>query len=174
MDEEKLFPLITQCTNTSHFCAKEIEMGYNHPTFDDVELIHMFPFRNYDEWAASALKQQFDRGGEVGCNKTKSLMEKCEPSRMEIDFRKYGKTELSKFKKGVVRRINDKGEGHIFILYHHRELNNVLGILSNIYGIPTLPGSDGKGKEVRPKGTCDEKLLTMFHECFSSQLMELK
>ncbi|KAL7526070.1 hypothetical protein ACHAXR_001300, partial [Thalassiosira sp. AJA248-18] len=174
MDEEKLYPLIRQCTKTSHFCAKKVIMPYQVPTFDDVVFfIHMFPFRNYDEWAASALKQTYDRAGEKGCNKTKALLDECNPSKMEIDFRQYGKTELSKFKEGVVRRMNDMNERHIFVLYHHRELDHVLEKLSDVYEIPLLPGSDGKGKEVRPKGTCDAKLLQMYHDCFSSKLMEL-
>ena len=69
--------------------------------------------------------------------------------------------------------MND--EKHVFLLYHHRELNRVLETLSVVYGIPSLPGSDGKGKEVRPEGTCanDTKLLQKFHDCFSSELMEL-
>ena len=173
MDEEKLFPLIRQCVNTSHFCAKEIAMPTDVPTFNEVSFIHMFPFRNYDEWAASALKQQYDRGGDVGCSRAKALLEQCKPSSMEIDFRKYGKTQLSNFKEGVVRRMNDRGEHHMFVLYHHRELNDVLGKLSDVYGIQSLPGSDGRGKEVRPTGTCDDYLLGMFHECFSSELIEL-
>ena len=147
------------------------------PSFDNVLFLHMFPFRNYNEWAASALKQAYDRGGDVGCDKAKVLLDECQPSRMEIDFRKYGKTELSKFKEGVVHRINNgMKEEHVFILYHHRELTNVLDTLSELYEIPTLPGSDGRGKLVRPKGMCEgeEEMLQMFHDCFSEELMELK
>eukprot|EP00571_Detonula_confervacea_P007663 CAMPEP_0172321238 /NCGR_PEP_ID=MMETSP1058-20130122/42782_1 /TAXON_ID=83371 /ORGANISM="Detonula confervacea, Strain CCMP 353" /LENGTH=361 /DNA_ID=CAMNT_0013036687 /DNA_START=173 /DNA_END=1258 /DNA_ORIENTATION=+ len=173
MNEEKLFPLIRQCTKTSHFCAKEVIMPTDIPAFENVMFIHMFPFRNYNEWAKSAMKQQYDRGRETGCDKTKSLLEKCKPSKMEIDFRKYHKTELSKFKEEVVQRMNNKNEHHIFLLYHHRELNDVLKKLSDVYGIPLLPGSDGKGKDARPAGTCDAELLQMFHDCFSSELMEL-
>ncbi len=174
MDKNKLFPLIRKCTNTSHFCAKEIAMPTDIPTYNHAMFIHMFPFRNYDEWARSALKQQYDRGRENGCKKTEALLEECKHSRMEIDFRKYGKTELSKFKEGVVQRMNEReGEQHIFLLYHHRELNEVLSKLSDLYSIPLLPGSDGKGKETRPEGTCDDRLLEMYHDCFSSQLMEL-
>lgn len=143
------------------------------PIFDDVLFIHMFPFRNYDEWAASALKQAYDRGKEHGCNTTKALLDECKPSRMEIDFRKYGKTELAKFKEGVVQRMLKLEEHHLFVLYHHRELNIILEKLSDVYGIPLLPGSDGKGKGKRPVGTCDDKLLQMFHDCFSLELMEL-
>lgn len=144
------------------------------PTFDDTTFIHMFPFRTYDEWAASALKQAFDRGRETECNRADKLMDQCKPSAMEIDFRKYGKTDLSKFKELAVPRMNKRGELHIFILYFHRELDNVLSTLSDVYKIPLLPGSDGHGKDKRPVGTCDGSILKKFHECFSFQLMELE
>ena len=190
MDETKLYPLIHQCTNTTHFCAKEITMPSSFdvvPIYNNVLFVHMFPFRMYDEWARSALKQQYDARGNKGCNTAKSLLEQCKHNRMEIDFRKYGKTELSKFKEGVIQRVNlydnnndddkeeEEKEKHVFLLYHHRELNRILETLSVVYNIPLLPGSDGKGKEVRPEGTCvnDTKLLQMFHDCFSSELMEL-
>ena len=173
MDESKLYPLIRRCADTSHFCAKEIVMPPDVPTYGDVSFVHMFPFRQYDEWARSALKQQHDRGGESGCKKAEKLLEECVPSRMEIDLRKYGKAQLSRFKEGVIKRMSERGERHVFVLYHHRELDETLERLSDAYGIPTLPGSDGRGKEDRPEGTCDERLLDMFHDCFSSGLMEL-
>mmetsp|Transcript_20360 Transcript_20360/g.38461 ORF Transcript_20360/g.38461 Transcript_20360/m.38461 type:complete len:151 (+) Transcript_20360:623-1075(+) len=148
----------------------------------DVEFIHMFPFRNYDDWAASALKQQFDRGGENGCDKLKKLFvnRKCKPSQMELDIRQYGKADLSRFADSVVQRritMKEKKKGeeerHTILLYFHRDLDKTLTLLHTLYGIPLLPGSDGKGKEKRPEGTCDASLLKTFHECFSHQLMEL-
>jgi len=180
MDESKLYPLIRNCTNTYHFCAKEITIPIDIPSFNNnddssIMMIHMFPFRQYNEWAQSALKQQYDARGTNGCMKTKMLLDECKHNRMEIDFRKYGKTELSHFKTNVVKRMNRLNEQHVFILYHHRELNDVLERLSEVHDIPTLPGSDGKGKEKRPEGTCDnsEKLLDMYHDCFSDELMKL-
>ena len=148
---------------------------------NDVLFIHMFPFRNYDDWTKSALKQQYDRGKEDACDRTRSLLEECKPNNMEIDFRQYGKTVLSKFKEGVVQRMtmmnNNKDnmdkEKHIFLLYHHRQLNRVLETLSDVYRIPLLPGSDTKKIGKQKEGTCDAKLLDMFHDCFSSELMEL-
>jgi len=179
MDESKLYPLIRKCTNTYHFCAKEITIPIDIPSFNNndssIMMIHMFPFRQYNEWAQSALKQQYDARGTNGCLKTKSLLEECKHNRMEIDFRKYGKTELSHYKTNVVERMNRLNEQHVFIVYHHRELNSVLDLLSEVYDIPMLPGSDGKGKEKRPEGTCEdsEKLLKMYHDCFSDELMKL-
>ena len=174
MNEKTLYPMIRSCTQTNHFCTKETIMPLDVPTFDDTTFIHMFPFRMYDDWAASALKQAFARNGVNGCNKAAEKVEHCIPSDMEIDFRKYGKTDLSKFKELVVPRMNEKNESHIFILYHHRDLNKVLSMLSVVYSIPLLPGSDGDGKSSRPAGTCEESTLQKFHDCFSSQLMELK
>ena len=66
------------------------------PIYDNTLFIHMFPFRMYDEWARSALKQQYDARGSKGCNTAKSLLEKCKHNRMEIDFRQYGKTTTVK------------------------------------------------------------------------------
>ena len=174
-DEKKLFQTIRNCTNTSHFCFTEITMPKDVEPFDDVFFVHMFPFRNYDEWVDSALKQQYDRGHETGCNKTKKLLERCEQDVMvvELDFRKYAKAELSKFKKRAVQRILDQKEEHIFLLYHFRELDGIISKLSSFYGIPLLPGSNGARKVNRPEGTCDVKILQMFHDCFSEGLMEL-
>lgn len=181
MDGNKLFPLIEWCNSTYHFCAKEITVPLDLPNFSDLEFVHMFPFRNYDEWARSALKQQYDRSSEKGCNRTyDKLLRDCTHDQMELDFRKYGKTELSKFKEGVVERMNrgnvtdSQREYHTFILYHHRELDDVLERLSEVYGIPHLPGSDGHGKVKRPEGTCKEYILDKYHNCFSDQLTKLK
>ena len=83
MDEGKLYPLMRRCSNTSHFCAKEVDMPASFddvPPFEDVLFVHMFPFRNYDEWAASALKQQYDRGGGKRYDKALEHLEVCEPS----------------------------------------------------------------------------------------------
>ncbi|KAL7459995.1 hypothetical protein ACHAXS_000464 [Conticribra weissflogii] len=175
MDTKKFYPMVRSCNNTHHFCAKNITMPNNIPVFDDIHFIHMFPFRNYDEWAKSALKQQFDRGGNVGCSKTEHLFfeRNCHNSNMEIDFRKYGKTDLAMYKEYVVRRVNEKHEDHSILLYHHRELDESLTFLSTVYDIPRLKGSDGHGKLFRPEGTCDDKLLEKFHKCFSWQLTEL-
>jgi len=175
MNSEKFYSMVRSCNNTHHFCAKNITMPIDIPAFDDIHFIHMFPFRNYDEWAKSALKQQFDRGGSVGCAKTEHLFfeRNCHNSNMEIDFRKYSKTDLAMYKEYVVRRVNEKNEDHSIVLYHHRELDESLTFLSEVYDIPRLKGSDGHGKSFRPEGTCDHKLLKKFHECFSWQLTGL-
>ena len=172
MDETKLFKTIRDCTETYHFCLKGIAMPTDVPAFADLFFLHLFPFRNYDEWATSALKQQYDRGSEEACNQMKALLERCRPSNMELDLRKYTKVELAKFKRGVAQRMREKREKHVFLLYHHRELHQILYKLSGFYGIPRLPGSNLRLKGRRPEGTCDNETLHMFHDCFSQQLME--
>lgn len=97
----------------------------------------------------------------------------CTDSHMEIDFRKYGKTDLSIYKEYVVRRMNEKNENHLILLYFHRELDGILKFLSKTYDIPNLAGSDGNKKGNRPNGTCDKIVLEKFHECFSWQLTNL-
>mmetsp|Transcript_3293 Transcript_3293/g.6651 ORF Transcript_3293/g.6651 Transcript_3293/m.6651 type:complete len:333 (-) Transcript_3293:204-1202(-) len=176
MDTEKFYPMVRFCNKTHHFCAKDITMPIDIPTFDDAFFIHMFPFRNYDEWAISALKQQYVRSGNEGCSKLERLFfdQNCTQSRMEMDFRQYGKTYLAKYKEYVVRRINEKNEGHSILLYHHHDLHDTLTFLSEFYNIPQLKGSNGHGKSSRPEGTCDNKLLKKFHECFSWKLTKLK
>eukprot|EP00581_Thalassiosira_minuscula_P000409 CAMPEP_0183743514 /NCGR_PEP_ID=MMETSP0737-20130205/65258_1 /TAXON_ID=385413 /ORGANISM="Thalassiosira miniscula, Strain CCMP1093" /LENGTH=623 /DNA_ID=CAMNT_0025979135 /DNA_START=17 /DNA_END=1888 /DNA_ORIENTATION=+ len=209
MDESKLYPLIDKCRDTTHFCAKEITIPpslaaqeqtspsntqlQHYPLYTNTTFLHLFPFRNYNEWSASALKQQFDRGHQKGCDKQlKLLQNNCTESHMELDLRKYGKVVLSKFKDGAVRRMlaqqktmphpreeprerhleqpGEEGaasspsspilsEQHIFLLYHHRQLNSVLSTLAHTYRIPTLPGSDRHGKSKRPEGTCDKNIL---------------
>ena len=177
MNETALYPLIRQCRNTSHFCAKEIIMPIEEPKYENVMFIHMFPFRQFDDWAKSALKERFIKKRNKGCYVAKSLIENCTVNipHYELDFGKYGKTQLSRFKEEVVQRMREMSEHHIFLLYHHRELHSILGKLQNTYNIPLLPKSDGKRKAKRPEGTCKDEinLLKMFHNCFSSELMNL-
>ncbi|KAL7467016.1 hypothetical protein ACHAXS_007286 [Conticribra weissflogii] len=175
VDSKRFYPMVRSCNKTHYFCAKSITMPIDVPTFNDAYFIHMFPFRNYDDWAKSALKQSYDRGGKTECDKVEKLFfeRNCTNSQMEIDFRKYGKTDLSVYKEYVVRRMNEKNENHLILLYYHRELDGTIKFLSETYEIPILDGSDGNHKGNRPNGTCDKILLKKFHECFSWQLTKL-
>jgi hypothetical protein len=179
---------------------------------NNVEYIHLFPFRNYNDWVNSAIKQQYDRGKETGCDNAKKKWEngKCQHYRMEIDLRKYGRVDLDRFQAGVVRGMknNDDDGGllllhhddhknssssssssngvgkseerreehlhHTFILYLHRDLEQVMKVLSTTYHIPMLPGTGSKKKGKRPEGTCNESLVELYHECFSEELMEFR
>ena len=172
-NETELYRTIRNCSETTHFCLTGITMPVDVPAFTNAFFLHLFPFRNYDEWAASALKQQYDRGHERACNETKWLLERCKPNRMEIDLGKYAKARVADFRPAVMRRMREKGEEHVFLLYHHAELHETLARLSALYGVPGLPGTGKRLKGRRPEGTCDDETLRMYHDCFSGQLMEL-
>ena len=121
---------------------------------------------------------------------------KCQHNNMEIDFRKYGKTNLATFKDELLlmqhhtRRKNSNNNNnssnkmddddddvnerrHVILLYDYMELTSVLNYLSEMYNLPLLHHADERKKGVRPEGTCDEELLDLFHDCFSSELMKL-
>jgi hypothetical protein len=66
------------------------------------------------------------------------------------------------------------GEEHIFLLYLHRDLHQVMKVLSATYHIPMLPGTRSEKKGKRPEGTCNESLVELYHECFSNGLMEFR
>ena len=102
---------------------------------------------------------------------------------VEIDYRKYPKVQLSKFKKAAVERMlkpctnhakdgRKRKEEHIFILYRYPELNDVLRMLKDVYDVPMLGGIKILAKEETGE-TCDGKILSKFHDCFSGDLTKL-
>jgi hypothetical protein len=153
--------------------------------------IHLFPFRNYNDWVKSAIKQTYDRSKDSGCN---SLMKHwlrprrgrentgCIHSQMEIDIRKYGRVDLDRFQDGIVRRMNyinshnngDGEEDHTLILYLHRDMEKVVELISSVYNIPMLRGTDSTMKGRRPKGTCNATVEDQYHGCFSDMLMNFR
>ncbi len=108
---------------------------------------------------------------------------------MELDIRKYSKLRLKNVwrsvgqrlahwkeekKKKVMRRSTTRSrrpthegggeleeeEHHIFLLYQHQELHRTMQLLSDLYGIPTLPGLERRmkvnGQKRRRKKKKDE------------------
>jgi hypothetical protein len=246
----ELYEVIQQCNETSYFCFKgdsQIQQFPFHPpsveddnTDDDddnnstiftttstsssinnhITYVHMFPFRNYNDWAQSAMKQQYDRSyyeqqhvlrhknnssnnnsssmvvidqveEPKGCATARDKLvgpPKCQHNNMEIDFRKYGKTNLATFKDELLlmqhhtrknsnsSKMDDDDVNerrHVILLYDYLELTSVLNYISEMYNLPLLHHADERKKGVRPEGTCDTELLDLFHDCFSSELMKL-
>ncbi|KAL3757471.1 hypothetical protein ACHAWU_006678 [Discostella pseudostelligera] len=190
--ETTFFGLVQECSETYHFCTNNVLFFPSSATDDDRRkqttftenttlpptmqtypntlFIHTFPFRNYDQWALSALRQQYSRAEEEGCDRVKSLlMNNCERDHMELDIRQYTKMRMKNVWKSVVRRleyltsrerrrngnnnneeVDDDEEGeehHLFLLYHHSELHSTMQLLSEMYGIPTLPGLEKRFKD---------------------------
>lgn len=194
---EQLVAVMKECVDTSHFCVNQITVMDLLPsaitttesdldatttaaTAQDVQYIHLFPFRTYDDWVKSAIKQQYDRAGEQGCRSAEEHWAdgKCQHFQMEIDIRKYGRVDLDRFQDGVVKRMNnleERGiEEHTFVLYLHRNLEQAMGELSARYHMPLLPGTGAKLKGKRVEGNCNESLVEQYHECFSDELMEFR
>ena len=193
---DRLISVMNECVDTYYFCVNQITVMDLLPSTtatdesdivtragmtQNVEYIHLFPFRNYNDWVRSAIKQSYDRGGDKSCLAAKMLWDdgKCQHYRMEIDIRKYSRVDLDRFQDGVVRRMNqlkERGgeEEHTFLLYLHRDLQQAMEELSTTYKMPMLPGTGAKLKGERPEGTCNESLVEQYHECFSDELMEFR
>lgn len=169
----ELAELIQECNTTQHFCLR-LGMLNKEERIGNTSFFHLYPFRNYDQWTVSALKQPYDVAGEGGCNQLKGMLDKCKDNHGELAFFKYPKTQMSKAQPLFGHRVNELKELHHIILYPFLEIDGLLSVLSNIYQIPLLPGSNGTDHMIRPKnGTCDKGILNQFHKCFTSKLMEL-
>ena len=166
--------IIRKCTATNHFCLRSGMFKPETERFDATVFFHLYPFRNYDAWTRSALKEAFDKGEERGCNDLRKMMGTCTDNHGELAFFKYPKTKMSEVQPLVVHRMNEMKEIHHTILYPFREIDGVLSMLSKEYQIPLLPGSNGTDHTAqRNARTCDQSILDKFHECFTSNLMTL-
>lgn len=87
---------------------------------------------------------------------------------MELDIRKYSKLRMKNVWGSVVQRLDywkkmrkrrrnnggkeeEEEEHHIFLLYQHSELHRTMQLLSEMYGIPKLPGLEKRMKVGRQK-----------------------
>ncbi len=170
VDTKEFDQIIRQCNTTQHFCRGVYPKGMK--KYDNTVFFHLYPFRNYDLWTISAMKQEYDRRGH--CNKLQQLMYNCTDQHGELAFKKYTKTRMSVDRPEVVHRINDIKEVHYTILYPYLEIHALLSVMNEVYQVGLLSGSDGTSHTVRPKnGTCDSAILDKYHECFTSKLTEL-
>jgi len=99
---KRLMQLFEECPDTRHFCVRGMPrrpfISRNFKDFYNTRsFLHLFPFRNYDEWATSALHQISYRDGEEGCEKEDELLDECLPHQYELDFGKYTKSIMAEF-----------------------------------------------------------------------------
>lgn len=171
---DELARLVRRCTTTHHFCLRLGMFTNRTAGMEKISFFHLYPFRTYDAWAVSALKQPFDNDGEQGCTFLRRMMATCTDNHGELAFFKYPKARMSEAGPIVARRMTELGEAHHTVAYPFREVDAVLAALGARYGIPRLRGSDGRMKTVhRTNGTCDSSILDRFHECFSDRLAAL-
>jgi len=172
-----LAALISKCENTHHFCV----MGWHfHPdnfpnatpsSSKPITFIHLFPFRNFDDWTTSAMKQIFVGHSEAGCNKVAKRLEKCD-GWLELDYEKYSKHAMSKM-LGIIKQRAQQSATHHFLLYDYSQLNRTLAKLGHLYQVPMLRYLDMRYKQFRRDGSCPNKTLSRFHECFDERLLTL-
>mmetsp|Transcript_14937 Transcript_14937/g.32419 ORF Transcript_14937/g.32419 Transcript_14937/m.32419 type:complete len:378 (-) Transcript_14937:2394-3527(-) len=186
---KRLTQLFEQCPATRHFCVKgDIPIIQNYTNFYDTRtFLHMFPFRNYDEWAVSALHQLAfrdarDEKGEEECQHMDTLLDQCLPHRRyELDFAKYTKSILANIIKSFKRvRSSKRKEGvddrHHMLLYNYVHLDETLAWLSSDdFGVQRLPGTAQQINSVRPDDSCkgEKKMMKKYHDCFSDELAGL-
>ena len=184
---KRLTQLFEICPTTFHFCVKgPIPVTRNYTQFYNTRtFLHMFPFRNYNEWTRSALHQIayrdiLDGNTTKGCDETVELLNECLPHKYELDFHKYTKSVLAMWMKSYNHAIRMNGDGvveqhHTILLYNYLHLDETLNWLSESYGAPQIKGTDRKINSVRPDKSCrdEEEMLNKFHDCFSDDLAGL-
>ena len=166
------------CEDTAHFCVKG--WHYHSQNFPSnmtiyqsrpIVFIHLFPFRKFDEWAASATKQIFVGHSEAGCNEAAKRLEKCD-GWLELDFAKYSKRNIAWMIEIKIPRGRQLHEHHFF-LYNFSHVQPTLARLSRLYQVPMMEYLDMQYKQIRRNGTCPIHTLERFHECFDDQLLHV-
>ena len=175
---KELESILNKCKVTNHFCV----MGWHYDSgmflnitsaspSQSITFIHLFPFRNFDEWATSAMKQVFVGHSEAGCKAAAQRLEKCH-GWLELDFDKYSKQALAKMldvnKQAIVQQRSRTS--HNFILYDFGEVRATLAQLSRLYSVPMMPYLDMQYKQTRREGSCSDETLKKFHGCFDKEL----
>lgn len=177
-DANDLTALIEKCEDTAHFCVKG--WHYHSQNFPSnmtiyqsrpIAFIHLFPFRKFDEWAASATKQIFVGHSEAGCNEAAKRLEKCD-GWLELDFAKYSKRNIARMIEIKIQRGRQLHEHHFF-LYNFSHVQPTLARLSRLYQVPMMEYLDMQYKQIRRNGTCPIHTLERFHECFDDQLLHV-
>ena len=187
MSTDRLLNVIEECPKVNHYCLKADRqplIGKYSQFHETTTFLHLFPFRNYDEWAVSALKQIYFRDvrdGGKGCLKADKLLDQCLPHKFELDFDKYPKSTMVFFLntwKALRNTRNDLGfeSNHKILMYDYRYLDKTLKSLNEHYGVPLLPGTDAKKNSERPEGSCKDEvnMLKKFHDCFSDKLRSIE
>ncbi|KAL3782085.1 hypothetical protein ACHAWO_005755, partial [Cyclotella atomus] len=151
---------------------KELEVKEAENT-DTVHFVHLVPFRNFNEWAASALKQIYVVDGK--CDRIDEMLEQCLGYR-ELYMELYTKSVLA----GLIgmsldaNTSNDdnpwrKHEHHI-VLYNYEDTSTIVSEMSTFFGIDPMPRTSADLKGKRSGGTCPEETLNTFHQCHDETL----
>lgn len=195
-DAKDFYHAVNVCRDVDHFCVQggDINMnvinydntdGYDEDasnkndanTMDPHHFVHLVPFRNFNDWAASALKQIYVIDG--NCDRIKEGLEQCLGYR-ELYMELYPKAVLSLL-IGMAFRGNGMNDDesvwrqheHHIVLYNYKDTDTIVTELSNFFDIEPMPQTDQKFKEVRDEGTCPNDVLERFHECHDETMKNM-
>ena len=181
---DDFFTAIRHCPEIDHFCvqggddtmtiinheAKQEEKDSSPP----LHFIHMVPFRNFDTWVESAVKQVFVIDG--SCDRIGQLLDHNCLGYREMYMQLYPKIVLALL-TGMGFNANDKGltgEGrsqHHIVLYNYQDTDVIMVETSKYFGIEPLAQTDEQAKADRDEGTCPGHIADKFHECHDETLM---
>ena len=136
--------------------------------------IHMVPFRNYNDWVESAIKQIYTIDG--SCNRIDRLLDEGCFGYRELYFELYPKIVLSMLTgmafdaNGNHEDVQSKDKHHI-LLYNYVDVSTIVTRVSDYFDIEPMPGTNSRKKEVRAEGTCPSEISEKFHTCYDETLM---
>ncbi|KAL3786057.1 hypothetical protein HJC23_003905 [Cyclotella cryptica] len=141
---------------------------------DPVHFIHLVPFRNFNEWAASALKQIYVV--DEKCDRINEMLEQCLGYR-ELYMELYTKSVLSGL-IGMSLDVNTSSEDnnpwrkneHHIVLYNYEDTDTIVTEMSNFFNMEPMPHTSTYLKGDRSEGTCPDATLERFHECHDDTL----
>jgi hypothetical protein len=186
--------VVRTCTEVHQFCVQGGDLsttnviGYSGKTgdlvwelekeeeknTDPMHFVHLVPFRNFNEWAASALKQIYEVDGK--CDRIEEMLEQCLGYR-ELYFELYTKSVLV----GLIgRSLNDNASNednpwrkhnHHIVLYNYQDTSTIVTDVSNFFNIEPMPHTSKDLKGTRKEGTCPTDVLNAFHKCHDDTLI---
>lgn len=175
------FRAVRECTNINHFCIQGGSIEMDLMNFEDREkgdrepyhFLHMLPFRKFDDWVDSAIRQIFFVDGH--CDRVGKLLDQCLGYR-ELYMELYTKSALSLL-ISMTLRSNQKGisskDKHHILLYNYEDTESVVTQVSNLFGIDPLRRTDRKHKEKLRHETCPDSIsiAKKFHDCHDQTLL---
>jgi hypothetical protein len=194
----EFYHAVKTCTEVHQYCVQGGDLlmnviGYSGKDDDDdeekqselqeaqnaeaVQFVHLVPFRNFNEWAASALKQIYVVDGK--CDRIDEMLEQCLGYR-ELYMELYTKSVLSGL-IGMSLDVNSsddvdnpwrKHEHHI-VLYNYEDTSTVVSEMSTFFGIEPMPRLSADLKGNRSEGTCPVETLNAFHKCHDETLSSM-
>ena len=193
-DPSEFYHAVNTCTEVHQFCVQGGDLlmnviGYSGKDDDDdherqlelkeaqelepMHFVHLVPFRNFNEWAASALKQIYVVDGK--CDRIDEMLEQCLGYR-ELYMELYTKSVLAGL-IGMSLDANTSNEDnpwrkheHHIVLYNYADTSTIVNEMSTFFGIETMPRTSANLKGVRSEGTCPAETLDAFHKCHDKTL----